>query len=73
MKFGQHYLFVEYDWDEGTPYGTVIPLSLISDEPPHDEPALLAWLRKHELAHRAEIGEAWTIILGSPISWEPES
>jgi hypothetical protein len=64
-KFGHHYLFVEYDWDEGAPYGTAIPLAAIAAEPPHDEAALLMWLSDQEHEHRVEIDDAWKTILGS--------
>jgi len=73
VKFGQHYLFVEYDWDQGEPFGTVIPLALIADPPPVEEDALLAWLRQQELAHQTEIAEAWSIVLGRKLDWTPES
>jgi hypothetical protein len=41
-KFDRHYLFVENDWDEGAPFGTAIPLTLIEELPPKDETELLA-------------------------------
>lgn len=62
-KFRTQYLFVEYDWDEGPPNGTAIPLQAINGEPPSDESALLAWLAEQEAAHRAEIDDAWKTIL----------
>ena len=67
-KFGSHYLFVEYDWDQGPPHGTAIPLAAIDDEPPDDETARLAWLREREHERRAEIDAAWEVILGFPPS-----
>lgn len=63
-KFGKHYLFVEFDWDEGPPYGTAIPLSAIAAEPPADEADLLAWLTNQEDEHRGEIRDAWSVVLG---------
>lgn len=63
-KFGHHYLFVEYDWDEGVPYGTAIPLAEIAAEPPHDESALLTWLSDQEHEHRTEIDATWEVLLG---------
>jgi len=63
-KFGQHYLFVEYDWDEGAPHGTAIPLAAIAAEPPHDEPALLTWLSDQAHEHRVQIDGAWEVRLG---------
>jgi hypothetical protein len=67
-KFGRHYLFVEYDWDQGPPHGTAIPLTAIAAEPPDDDTALLAWLGDREHEHRAEIDAAWEVILGFPPS-----
>jgi hypothetical protein len=67
-KFDNHYLFVELDWDEGLPFGTAIPLTAISEEPPTDETTLLAWLREQEDKHRAIIDEAWQTVLALPKS-----
>ncbi|MCC6898755.1 MAG: hypothetical protein IT377_07255 [Polyangiaceae bacterium] len=64
-KFGDHFLFVEYDWDEGRPFGTAIPLDPIDAEPPTDGDELLTWLTGKEGEHRAQIDDAWEIILGS--------
>jgi hypothetical protein len=58
-KWGNHYLFVEYDWEEDPNYGTAIPLSLIAAEPPAD--GLLKWLKAREDEHRAEIDAAWEV------------
>jgi hypothetical protein len=33
-KFGDRYLFTEYHWDQGPPYGTVHPIEKIGDLPP---------------------------------------
>ena len=63
-KFGSHFLFVEYDWDEGAPFGTAIPLEAIDGEPPLDEIELLAWLAHQEDVHRALVENAWKTILG---------
>ena len=52
-KFGSRYLFGEYHWDTGPPFGTVKPItklelrpftevSDLSDDPNYD--AILAWL-----------------------------
>jgi hypothetical protein len=65
-KFGNHYLFTEWDWDEGEPFGTAIPSSLISEPPPADDDELLAWLAHQEDVHRVEIDAAWAVILGRP-------
>ena len=66
-KGGDHSLFVEYDWDEGPPFGTAIPLAAISDEPPEDEAERLAWLSDQETMHAAQIDEAWQTVLGFSI------
>lgn len=65
-KLGQHYAFVELDWDEGPPHGTAIPLSAIDEEPPAEEdgPTLLAWLTVQEELHREAIEAAWEVLLG---------
>jgi hypothetical protein len=63
-KWGNHYLFVEYDWDEDPNFGTAIPLSLIEAEPPTD--GLLAWLAHQEDEYRAEIDANWEVVLGFP-------
>lgn len=62
-KFDRHYLFVEDDWDEDPPFGTAIPLALIEEMPPKDETELLAWLSAQEEKHRAQIDEAWRVVL----------
>lgn len=33
FKFGDNYIFEEYHWDTGTPYGTVKPLEEIEESP----------------------------------------
>lgn len=58
------YLFIEYHWDTGEPFGTAKPLSLIercplplrqakppSSIPPDEAKALCAWLDRLEEAH----------------------
>lgn len=66
-KCGHHYLFVEDDWDNGPPFGTVIPLAAISDIPPKDDAALLAWLSDQETKHQTLIDGAWQTVLGFPV------
>jgi hypothetical protein len=66
-KFGDHYLFTEYDWDNGSPFGTAIPLAVVSAEPPRGTRDRLAWLRAQEAEHRAEIDAAWQVILGRAV------
>ena len=68
VKFERHYLFVEWDWDEGPPFGTAIPLRALDDEPPEDDDARLAWLAEREDECRQEIEAAWTVVLGRPVS-----
>lgn len=60
-KGGVHFLFTEWDWSEGPPFGTAIPLRLIEAEPPEDDDQ--AWLAKQEDEHRAEIDAAWDVVL----------
>lgn len=64
-KFGNHFLFIEYDWGEGPPFGTAIPLGVIDAEPPSDDGELLDWLTEQESVHRAQIDDAWKIVLGT--------
>lgn len=73
VKFGQHYLFVEYDYEDDDTFGTAIPLALIPDKPPDDEADLLQWLREKELANQGAIAAAWSTILGYQVAWAPES
>lgn len=46
-KFGSHYLFVEYHWDNGPPFGTSRPWERLEDLPPEalgDEGCLLRFM-----------------------------
>lgn len=61
-KLGRRYLFTEWDWDEGPPFGTAIPLRAVEVEPPTDEAALLGWLEGQERLRRSEIDAAWRIV-----------
>lgn len=63
-KFGRHYLFTECDWSDDPFLGTAIPLRLIEAEPPSGGKELLAWLAQQEDEHRAEIDDAWEVVLG---------
>jgi hypothetical protein len=63
-KWGEHYLFTEYDWAEGPPFGTAIPLRALDDAPPKGQKRLLAWLAEREAEHKAETRAAWKVILG---------
>jgi hypothetical protein len=62
-KFGEHFLFVEYDWAEDPQFGTAIPLRALDAEPPENEEQLLAWLSEREVEHKSEINAAWRVIL----------
>ena len=62
-KFGHHYLYDEYDWEDDDRYGTAIPLRLLPDMPPEDE-QLLDWLAEREVENEAEIANAWHEVLG---------
>jgi hypothetical protein len=62
-KWGEHFLFTEWDWAEGEPYGTAIPLRLLDAKPPKGEKRLLAWLAEREAEHGSEIQAAWEVIL----------
>lgn len=64
-KFGDYFLFVEYDWNEGPPFGTAIPLEPIDAEPPIAGNELLCWLAEQEDAYRIQSHEAWETVLGA--------
>jgi hypothetical protein len=63
-KFGEHYLFDEYDWEDDDRFGTAIPLRLLPDLPPEGE-RLLHWLAEREVENQAEIADAWNEVLGA--------
>lgn len=62
-KLGRVFLFVEWDWAEGPPYGTAIPLEEVAAEGPADEADLLTWLEARESAHADSIRAARETIL----------
>lgn len=62
-KFGHHYLFDEYDWEDHEQFGTAIPLRLLPDMPPQE--GLLDWLAEREVEHQAEVADAWNEVLGA--------
>lgn len=76
-KFGRHFLFIEWDWAQGPPFGTAIPLRLIDEPPPGYQPAedpvedgesqrpLLDWLAAREREYEGEIQDAWRVVLGT--------
>lgn len=46
-KFSDNYLFVEYHWDTGEPYGTVKPIKELESAPHFsNEAEKLAWLNE---------------------------
>lgn len=63
-KIGEHRLSIEWDWSNGEPHGTAIPLRLLDAMPPQDDAALLEWLAALEEEHRDEIAAAWDVVLG---------
>ena len=58
-KFGDHYLFVEWDWDDCGANGTAIPLRRLAADPPSDDAGLLDWLAQQEGENRDEIRAYW--------------
>lgn len=51
-KFGSHYLFTEYHWDNGPPFGTVRPIEFIEQCPITD-------LAESHLVEDEKIGKCW--------------
>jgi len=55
FKFSSNYLFPEYHWDTGEPYGTAKPLKdLGKSEIAFDSTELLAYLNIKEEEHRGD-------------------
>ncbi len=53
IKFGSRYLFTEYHWDTGAPYGTAKAVSEVKQCPINNlnegaNPDLFDWLKKNE-------------------------
>ena len=67
VKFDRIYLFVEWDWDEGEPYGTAIPLALVEELPPEDDDALLDWLKARQEENQERVDAAWRVVLGDAV------
>lgn len=63
-KFGQHYLFVEYDWADDERLGTAIPLRRLPQAPPTQDSELLEWLAECEIELDGEIRAVWREIPG---------
>lgn len=61
-KFDHHFLFVEWDWDEGAPHGTAIPMRLLPETPPGDDAHLLDWLAEQQVRHHDEIQANWAAV-----------
>ncbi|MFZ5481172.1 MAG: hypothetical protein ACOZNI_30715 [Myxococcota bacterium] len=60
VKFDRHDLFVEWDWDEGPPFGTAIPLAELPEAPPVSVSELEAWCRDRiEPSAREDVVLAW--------------
>ncbi|MBX3248696.1 MAG: hypothetical protein KF901_16080 [Myxococcales bacterium] len=68
QKFDRIFLFVEWDWAEGPPYGTAIPLQEVATEAPADERDWIGWLEALEAAYADEIREAWETVWRSMIA-----
>lgn len=64
VKFDDHYLFDEVDWEDSAVHGTAIPLRLLPDAPPADAAALLDWLAERERELAGEVKAAWREVLG---------
>ena len=67
VKFDRIYLFVEWDWDEGEPYGTAIPLALVEEAPPENDDELLEWLKARQEENQERVDAAWRVVLGSAV------
>lgn len=59
-KFGDRYLFEEYDWDTGSPYGTATPLALLGMVPDEVE------LREYTDPYCSECGRATVFLPDDP-------
>lgn len=69
-KFGNHFLFTEYDWEEGPDAkdglkgsGTAIPVLLIDEVPPADRADWLDWLAVQEKKFRPIRDAMWAVML----------
>lgn len=62
-KMGRVYLWTEWDWSTGEPFGTAIPLRELPETPPDGEGALLVWLTEKQDEHRAETEAVWDEVL----------
>ena len=68
IKFGEVFLFQEFHWDTGEPYGTVKPLKILEAVPQEfedmNDPKLLVYLEEAEKRYAKEIKEARDIFFG---------
>ena len=55
-------LDVEWDWSEGPPFGTLIPLVGVMAPPPVDKAEMILWLLAREGQYAAELAAAWQIV-----------
>ena len=67
VKFDRIYLFTEWDWDEGEPFGTAIPMALVEELPPESDDVLLDWLKARQEEHQERIDAAWRVVLGDAV------
>ncbi len=67
VKFDRIYLFTEWDWDEGEPFGTASPMALVEELPPESDDVLLDWLKARQEEHQERIDAAWRVVLGDAV------
>lgn len=57
-KFGNRFLFTEFHYDTGAPFGTVFPIKDLGECPfKGDKDELFRWLEKQEILYKKEISE----------------
>lgn len=59
IKFDNHFLFPETDWEDDEHFGTAIPLRLLPNIPPENKEEWLDWLAELEQEHKEEIIATW--------------
>ena len=73
-KWDRRYLFLEYHWDTGEPFGTVCPIALLEDTPPGGVPLVEQFAFCEECKgplHRREDGWMVHSIAGSCAEQSP--